>query len=41
MKLINEAAQPMQLTKYILFRDTTGVYRSWMQLIDGGYAELK
>jgi hypothetical protein len=31
----------MRKAYYLEFRDTNGVYRSWKQNFDGGYAELK
>lgn len=31
----------MRNSYYLEFRDTNGVYRSWKQCCDGGYAELQ
>lgn len=31
----------MRNSYYLEFRDTNGVYRSWKQCYDGGYAELQ
>jgi len=30
----------MRNSYYLEFRDTDGIYRSWKQCYDGGYAEL-